>query len=332
MLSKVVRCVVILTTVFLPVAAQQPYPPQQQYPQQQYPQQQYPQQPYPQQYPQQQPQYGQYPQYPQQAPPPYTGNAPIFAPEQLENLVSRIALYPDQLLAEVLTASTYPDQIVAAATWANNHRYLTGDALARAMAADQLNFEPNVMALIPFPAVLDTMARDMGWTQQLGSAVLAQRPDVMDAVQRMRQRAYDYGYLRSGPYERVVYAPGMIQVLPVNPGYYYVPYYNPAVVFYRPARGIAVGGVINWGPSIYVGAAFAPYGWVGPAIDWRARTVIIDNRPWARTWVNRTQYVHPWVNRPTYVERGRPAPYVERHERENRDHFEHDRGRRDERR
>ena len=41
------------------------------------------------------------------------------APPQLDQLVSRIALYPDPLLAQVLTASTYWDQIPEAAIWAD---------------------------------------------------------------------------------------------------------------------------------------------------------------------------------------------------------------------
>jgi Protein of unknown function (DUF3300) len=119
----------------------------------------------------------------------------------LDQLVSRIALYPDGLLAQVLTASTYANEIPDAAAWANQHSYLRGDDLARAIQEDNLPWNPSVVALLPFPSVLDQMARDMAWTQQLGNAVLAQRGNVMDAVQRMRQQAYDYGYLRSNPYE-----------------------------------------------------------------------------------------------------------------------------------
>src|ERR1700704_3596053 len=54
------------------------------------------------------------------------------SPPQLDQLVSRIALYPDPLLAQVLTASTYWNQIPEAAEWAREHGYLTGDALAYA--------------------------------------------------------------------------------------------------------------------------------------------------------------------------------------------------------
>jgi hypothetical protein len=39
------------------------------------------------------------------------------SPPQLDQLVARIALYPDPLLAQVLTASTYSNQICDAATW-----------------------------------------------------------------------------------------------------------------------------------------------------------------------------------------------------------------------
>jgi hypothetical protein len=40
-----------------------------------------------------------------------------FSPEQLDNLVSPIALYPDPLLAQVLLASTFVDQLDEAARW-----------------------------------------------------------------------------------------------------------------------------------------------------------------------------------------------------------------------
>src|SRR3984885_14896227 len=143
---------------------------------------------------------------------------PSFTFEQLDNIVSRVALYPDPLLAQILTASTFPDQIPEAAEWADEHHYLTGAELARAIEADQLWWDPSVQALLPFPSVLDMMASDMDWTTNLGNAVLAQRPDVMDAVQRMRHKAKDYGYLRSNP-QIVVSGGTYIGIAPVDPGY-----------------------------------------------------------------------------------------------------------------
>src|SRR6266436_8563334 len=123
--------------------------------------------------------------------------ATSFTPEQLDKLVARIALYPDSLLAQVLAAATYADQIPDAARWADQHHYLTGQALADAIQGDQLPWDPSVQSLLPFPSVLDMMNSDMRWTSDLGNAFLAQEQDVMDAVQRQRAVAQRYGYLRS---------------------------------------------------------------------------------------------------------------------------------------
>ena len=142
---------------------------------------------------------------------------PLMRPADLDHLVAPIALYPDPLLAQVLAAATYSDQLSDAQRWADDHHYLTGQALADAIANDQLSWDPSVQALLPFPSVLDTMTRDMNWTQQLGDAFLDQQQDVMDAVQRMRRQAADFGYLRSSG--QVVVSTGpYISITPVNPG------------------------------------------------------------------------------------------------------------------
>src|SRR5215469_14113480 len=163
-------------------------------------------------------------------PPPYGAPPPYFPPAQLESLVSRIALYPDSLLPQVLAAATFSDQIPDAAGWADQHHYLTGDALAAAIQADRLPWDPSLQALLPFPAVLDMMASDLNWTRQLGDAFLSNGGAVMDSVQRMRQRAYDYGYLRTNP--QIVVTPGpYIVIAPANPALLYVPVYDPLIVY-----------------------------------------------------------------------------------------------------
>src|ERR1700733_11369639 len=126
-----------------------------------------------------------------QAPP------PSFPPGQLDQLVTRVALYPDPLLAQIFAAATFPDQIPDTARWADQHHYLTGQALADAIQADQLPWDPSVQALLPFPSVLAMMASDMPWTTGVGNAFLAQQQDVMDGVQRHQDVAQRYGYLRS---------------------------------------------------------------------------------------------------------------------------------------
>jgi hypothetical protein len=240
----------------------------------------------------------------QNAPPP----APL-PPDQLDGLVNRIALYPDPLLAQMLTASTYWDEIPDAAAWADAHSYLKGDALSAAIAADNLPWDPSVLALLPFPSVLDMMAQDPNWTGQLGNAVLVQRADVMDAIQRLRREAYGYGYLASNSDVDVVNQGGYIQIDPYNPYLYYVPVYDPFIVFGPPRAGFFVGGAIHFGPAVTLGASFGRFGWFGAGFGWGAHTLLIDHRPWTRTYVNRGVYVHPYAH--PYV---RPAaPRVEHH-------------------
>jgi hypothetical protein len=250
-------------------------------------------------------------------PPPQAQPAPPqFTPKELDDLVSRVALYPDPLLAQVLTAATYSDEIPEAAGWANEHGNLHGDALANAIREDNLQWDPSVMALLPFPSVLNTMAQDTAWTQRLGDAVLADRGAVMDAVQRMRRQSYQYGYLRPSPYDNVVDSGGYIQILPVNPAYIYVPAYDPFIVFGPPRAGFVIGGAIRFGPAIVVGAAFAPWGWAHPYFNWGAHAIFFDATPWNRGWANRGYYVHSYAH-PYAV---RPGPRVEHHEvrRDNR--------------
>jgi hypothetical protein len=210
------------------------------------------------------------------------GAPPMLAPQQLDPLVSRIALYPDPLLAQVLTASTFSPEIPDAANWSNQHAGLTGDALANAIRQDNLPWDPSVLALLPFPQVLQTI---------------------------MRQQAYSYGYLRPTPYANVVNTGGYVEILPVNPAYLYVPVYSPAVVFAAPRPGIVVGLSIHFAPSIFIGPAFVPYGWARPGFAWGTHAIIIGGAPWGRTWANRAAYVHPYAA----AYRPGPGPRVEDH-------------------
>lgn len=246
----------------------------------------------------------------------------MMAPQQLDQLVGPIALYPDGLLAQVLTASTYFNEIPEAAGWANQHSYVHGEQLAQHIREDQLAWDQSVIALLPFPQVLSYMAQNMSWTQQLGNAVLAQRGDVMDAVQRDRQTAYNNRYLQTNQYETVNYAgPGEIEISPVTPGYYYVPSYDASLVYRHPHGGAFAGEAIRFDPGITIGAAFAPWGWGGVGFGWREHNILIDQHPFVRTWTNRQVYAHPYATPRAHYE----GPRVERHDLRERGHNERDR-------
>ncbi|HEY3222777.1 MAG TPA: DUF3300 domain-containing protein, partial [Pseudolabrys sp.] len=116
-----------------------------------------------------------------------TSGDQLLKPEQIDALVSPIALYPDTLLAEVLMASTYPLEAVQAARWVEQNKNLKGDALKAEV--DKQGWDESIKSLTATPDVLKMMSDKLDWTQKLGDAVLAQQTDVMDSVQRLRAKA-----------------------------------------------------------------------------------------------------------------------------------------------
>src|SRR5262245_42637171 len=69
---------------------------------------------------------------------------------ELQQLVAPIALYPDELVAQILAAATYPEQVVEADRWLDAHRGLEGQALAAQV--DREAWAPSVKALTAFPS------------------------------------------------------------------------------------------------------------------------------------------------------------------------------------
>jgi hypothetical protein len=123
------------------------------------------------------------------------------SPQELQQLVAPIALYPDALVAQILAASTYPSEIVEADRWMQSHSNLKGEELAKEV--DKQPWDPSVKALTQFPSVLENMDKNLSWTSSLGDAYANQQQDVTDAVQVMRQQAHKAGHLNSNEQEKV---------------------------------------------------------------------------------------------------------------------------------
>jgi len=154
-----------------------------------------------------------------------------FRPEELDQMLAPIALYPDSLLAQMLAASTYPMEIVQAARFAEKNKNLKGDKLIEASKSEE--WDPSVKAMLGFPDVLAMMNEKLDWTEDLGNAFLAQQKDVMDSVQRLRSKASGTGNLKTTK-EQVVKVEPQTQVIviqPASPQVVYVPTYNPTVVY-----------------------------------------------------------------------------------------------------
>ena len=160
-------------------------------------------------------------------------NTQLLKPEELDQLVAPIALYPDNLLSEVLMASAYPLDIVQAERWLQSHKNLKGDQLKAAIAKE--DWDDSIKSLIATPDVLAMMSEKLDWTEKLGDAVVDQQPDVMDAIQRLRAKAQANDKLKSTKQQTVtvneVQGKQVIAIAPTDPDTVYVPYYDPAVVY-----------------------------------------------------------------------------------------------------
>jgi Protein of unknown function (DUF3300) len=89
-------------------------------------------------------------------------------PDQLYQMVAPIALFPDNLVAQVLAASTFPDQVSAAYQWLQQNPSLKGQQLMQAV--DQQPWDVSVKGLTQFPDVLQQMSSNLSWTSALGDA------------------------------------------------------------------------------------------------------------------------------------------------------------------
>ena len=216
-----------------------------------------------------------------------------YSTSELDTLVANIALYPDPLLVQVLDASTYGNQIAPAALWAESHKNLKGETLANAIEEANLPYDPSVQALLPFPSVLSMMSKYRTWTDQLGDAVTNQKEDVMEAVQRMRQKAYDYGHLKTNEQVKVETGDN-ITIYPVQKEYVYVPVYNPRVVYYVRYDGYTR---VYYGSGVWLGTWFGEWGWGSCWIDWGPRVIYVRDTRW---YAHRPIPRHPRRYRPPH--------------------------------
>ena len=159
-----------------------------------------------------------------------------FKPEELEQIVAPIALYPDPLVAQIFMASTYPVEVIQAARFAKANPNLKDAALNEELKKQ--TWDDSVKALVSFPQVLEMLDSQLEWMQKLGDAILAQQKETMDAIQRLRRKAQTAGNLKSTEQQNVIVEQTeppqpvtIIKIEPTNPEIIYVPAYNPEIVY-----------------------------------------------------------------------------------------------------
>jgi len=250
-------------------------------------------------------------------------DSPAFKPEELEQLVAPIALYPDSVIAQILMASTYPLEVVQADRWMSQNKELTGNALADAVEKE--NWDPSVKSLVNFPQVLTMMSEKLDWTNNLGDAFLAQQKAVMDAIQRLRKKAKETGNLESNEQQKIIVEPAAPApsgdttttttsttvtetyiIESASPDVVYVPTYNPTVVYgawpypayppysYYPPGYVATAAV-SFGLGVAAGAAWGAWG----NCNWGHGDIDIDNRSFNSTRIDNSRSASNVGNRNT---------------------------------
>jgi hypothetical protein len=201
----------------------------------------------------------QVPGQPPSVQPPAAQRPAAISPAEMERLVARIALYPDELLAVVLRASTAAVQVVQAA------RYLERAAKDKSLKPNAAWTQP-ILILVNYPDVLRRMNDDLDWTERLGEAVETQQGDVLSAVQRFRHRVAAAGNLKSDGKVTVVDDHGAYVIESVDPKVIYVPVYDPAVVVIAQPQPAPVVYEPTPYPAYYDPYASALFGYMAGAL------------------------------------------------------------------
>ena len=208
-------------------------------------------------------------------------------------------------------ASTYPLEVVQADRWTTENKKLKGDELKTAVGKQA--WDDSVKSLVATPSVLTMMSTKLDWTQKLGDAVLAQQPDVMDAIQRLRSKAQANNKLSSTKEQKVTVkqeqSKQVIVIEPTVPDTLYVPYYDPAVVYggwpypayppyYFPPPAYIPGAVI--GAGIAFGAGYALGRWAsggnywGGGVNWGNNNINVNRS------VNINNIGNNWQHNPAH--------------------------------
>ena len=203
-------------------------------------------------------------------------------PADFDRILAPVALYPDQLLAQMLMCATDPVSLVTLDDFLKKNPNLKGTELQD--AALKAKFEPSFVALAIFPQVVQQMRAKLDLTKQIGQAFTKNRALVFESIQRLRLQAQNAGSLKDTPQQQVetqTTSSGqqVIVIEPANPQVVYVPQYNPQVVYTQPTTVVvqqesssgnaAAAALIGFTAGIAIGAAvdnnyyYGPYGWGG---------------------------------------------------------------------
>lgn len=184
----------------------------------------------------------------------------------LEQLVARIALYPDELVALISASSLFPLQIVEA------ERYLKAYEQDKSLKPKE-DWDGSVVSLLNYPEIVKMMSEDLEWTQDLADALATQQKDLLIAIQQLREEALAKDIIKSDDKITVVEEKDNIVIQSSSTEVIYVPQYNPEMLYVEGATYAPISYYDDpypyyWYPTatFFAGATVGAI-W-GAAIDW----------------------------------------------------------------
>lgn len=148
----------------------------------------------------------------------------LLSEDELEVLVARIALYPDELVAVVTSASIFPLQIIEA------QRFLDQSKTKKDLKPKD-SWDGSVISLLNYPDIVKMMSEDLEWTQALGAALTYQQKDVLIAIQTLRDKAVASNVIKSDDKVTVVNQGDNVVIQSKDPEKIYVPQYEPQMLY-----------------------------------------------------------------------------------------------------
>lgn len=144
--------------------------------------------------------------------------------DELEVLVARIALYPDELIGVITAASLFPLQVVEAS------RFLDAYAKDKSLKPKE-SWDGSIISLLNYPEIVRMMSDDLEWTQALADALAFQQKDVLIAIQQLREEAVAKGVIKTDEKVNVTSSGDNTVIQAANPEKIYVPQYPPEMLY-----------------------------------------------------------------------------------------------------
>lgn len=205
--------------------------------------------------------------------------------EELDILVARIALYPDELVALISAASLYPLQVIEA------ERFLE-DSKTKKGLKPKASWDGSIISLLNYPEIVKMMSDDLDWTQLFGEAIVNQQEDVLNAIQQLREQAVANGVIKTDDKMKVTTevenGRQNVVIEPASSEVIYVPQYQPEMLYepsyaYAPVTYYPEPYPYYWNPAatFFAGAVTGAI-WTA-AVDW-------DNGFWGGSWNNNNHW------------------------------------------